>query len=192
MKNIRFSRSLLVNIILAALFVVVLVSPDAKAGILNGLMRIGMFKPAIPASDTGITQTEDITFRNEKNETIALSDLAGKVVFINFWASWCPPCRAEMPSINKLYGKLSSNADIVFITVDADDNFIKTRKFLNRKGYKLPLYAVSGSVPGELFSGSLPTTVVLDKKRQLVFRHEGALDYADSRFHDFLLGLASK
>ncbi len=61
-------------------------------------------------------------------EVISLNDLKGKVVFVNFWATLCPLCRAEMPSIEKLYRQFSANDKFVFITVDADGNYTKAKK----------------------------------------------------------------
>lgn len=164
---------------------IVVLNPDAKAGILNGLMRLGFFS----ASAEAVSRTpvrEEISFRSPTGDELVLSDLKGKVVFINFWATWCPPCRAEMPSISKLYKHYKANPSIVFITADADGKLEKSQKFLNRKKYELPLYAVNSAVPASIFSGTLPTTLVIDKKGAIVFRHEGLADYGDAKFSAFL------
>jgi hypothetical protein len=65
----------------------------------------------------------------------------------------------------------------------------KAKKFLDRKKYDLPLYIVTSNVPSQLFSGNLPTTVVIDKKGKIAFRHEGIANYSDSKFTGFLLSL---
>lgn len=189
MRKIAFKGSTVINLLLVAVFLVLLFSPDAKAGLMSGLIKIGLYKPDITKSENTANIHGEVKFSDGNGKVIDLSDLKGKVVFINFWATWCPPCRAEMPSINDLHKKYEANAEVVFITVDADNNYQKAKKFLDRKKYDFPLYTVASEIPAELFSGKLPTTVVLDKNGKVAFRHEGMADYSDQRFYDFMNGL---
>lgn len=189
MKKIKFRASAITNIILVAALLVILFVPDAKAGLMSGLIKIGLFKPDTKQQLLQHNIGTSVKFQDGSGNIVNLAELKGKVVFINFWATWCPPCRAEMPSVNELYKKYGKNAGVVFITVDADNNYTKAKKFLDRKKYNLPLYTVASEIPAELFAGKLPTTVVIDKQGKLVFRHEGMADYADQRFADFLNGL---
>ncbi len=174
-----------------ALLVTILFVPDAKSFVIRGLMNIGFFKPgkAIPV---GNFIDENVKFQNGSGQIVSLSDLKGKVVFLNFWATWCPPCRAEMPSIDKLYNQLAAERNIIFLTVDADGQYKKAKKFLDKKKYSFPLYTVASDIPAELFAGKLPTTIVIDKKGQIVFKHEGMADYADPKFFDFLVQLSEE
>lgn len=189
----KITRSSIINILLAALLLVIVLVPDARATVMSGLMKIGLFKPDISRNtDNFIPESKEIMFRDGNGKIVSLEDLKGKVVLINFWATWCPPCRAEMPSLNNLYKEFSNNKAIIFITVDADANYTKAKKFLDKKNYELPLYVVASDIPQQLFSGSLPTTIILDKQGKLVFRHEGAANYADAGFNDFLKGLTEK
>lgn len=180
--------STIINILLIAALLVLLFVPDAKAGLMNGLMKIGFFTPDVrqPVKQEIVAPAK---FRDGSGKIIALSDLKGKVVFLNFWATWCPPCRAEMPSMNDLYKKYSTDPDIVFITVDTDNNYKKAKKFLDRRRFMLPLYTVASEIPADLFAGKLPTTLVIDKQGKIVFKHEGMADYSDKRFTGFLDGL---
>jgi thiol-disulfide isomerase/thioredoxin len=189
MKKVAIKGSTVINLLLVAVFLVLLFSPDAKAGLMSGLIKIGLYKPDITKSGNTANIGGEVKFSDGNGKVIHLSDLKGKVVFINFWATWCPPCRAEMPSINDLHKKYGTNAEVVFITVDADNNYQKAKKFLDRKKYDFPLYTVASEVPAELFAGKLPTTVVLDKHGKVAFRHEGMADYSDKRFYDFMNGL---
>jgi hypothetical protein len=75
---------------------------------------------------------------------------------------------------------------VVFILVDADSDFAKAQAYMDRKKYKLPVFNVASSMPETLFSGSLPTTVVLDKKGRLSFKEVGAADYASDKFITFI------
>lgn len=120
----------------------------------------------------------DITFQDGNGKTIALNDLKGKVVFINFWATWCPPCIAEMPSINELKTKFAGNEDIVFLMVDVDGKYKKAQTFMNKRKFNLPVYVPHSEIPKEFLGGAIPTTVILDKKGAIAIRLEGGRDYS--------------
>ncbi|TXF74808.1 TlpA family protein disulfide reductase, partial [Chryseobacterium sp.] len=115
---------------------------------------------------------------------ISTSDLKGKVVFINFWASWCPPCRAEFPSIQKFYDQYRFNPDVVFLTVNLDDEVALGKAYLQKENYTLPLLVPEGNIPEVYFSGSLPTTVVLDKTGAVRLHHAGMADYSKASFYE--------
>ena len=95
------------------LLVTLIFSADAKGLLIEGLMKIGLFQPDIPkvAAESNVpasnktSLTQDVEFIDSKGNTISLFYQNGKVVFINFWATWCPPCIAEMPTIDQLHEK---------------------------------------------------------------------------------------
>src|SRR4051812_1290046 len=102
----------LLNGLLIVTLIVVMFNPSAKALVIKGLMGVGFFQPDLKGAPTEVSPSSaipDVLFQDTKGKTIHLADLKGKVVFINFWATWCPPCIAEMPSINGLYEKLKNN-----------------------------------------------------------------------------------
>lgn len=122
--------------------------------------------------------SEDVQFIDSQGKTVSLSDLKGKVVFLNFWATWCPPCIAEMPSINKLKQSFKDQDDIVFLLVDVDNNLKKSTEFMRKKNYDLPVYVPAGAIPSAYLEGAIPTTVILDKKGEIIARIEGGRDYS--------------
>ncbi len=191
MRKLSFNKNTITNGILLSLLAVILFVPDAKSVLIRGLMSVGFFKPAT-STMMGKAIKSDIKFQNGNGELIHLSDLRGKVIFLNFWATWCPPCRAEMPSINTLYNQLSSNKNIVFITVDADGQYNKAKKFLDKKKYSLPLYTIASDIPSDVYAGKLPTTLVINKMGEIVFKHEGTANYADPGFSDLLVQLSEE
>jgi len=185
----RLSRSAILNLLLVAFLILLLVNPGAKATLIEGLMKLGFYNPDVPSTETAMALkpgSEGVSFRDGDGKVVSLNSLKGKVVFINFWATWCPPCRAEMPSINKVFKKYGENSSMNFIMVDADSNFPKARKFLDRRGYHLPLFTVASEIPRDFFGGLLPTTLLLNKKGEIVFRHEGTADYNDKKFVDYI------
>lgn len=120
-----------------------------------------------------------ISFKDENGETVSLNSLKGKVVFINFWATWCPPCIHEMPSINELRKSFKGNDGIAFLMVDVDNKIEQSTAFMNKNNYDLPVYTAVGDIPPDYLGGAIPTTVVLDKKGEMVGRMEGGRDYTD-------------
>ncbi|WP_461791434.1 TlpA family protein disulfide reductase [Pedobacter sp.] len=182
-KNLKkyISNGVFILVIAVLLFV-----PSAKALLIQGLMEVGLFNPSIEKEKPLNNPTLQLSFKDQAGKTITLNELKGKVVFINFWATWCPPCLAEMPSINKLYEKYKSNSDVVFLLIDADSNFEKSLAYMKARSYALPVYQMNSSVPEQLFAGSLPTTIVFDKQGRLSFKHEGAANYNSKKFVEFI------
>lgn len=181
LKKTYIWNGLFIIAILAFIFV-----PDSKAMLLRGLMQIGFFKPDIEQATGKPENLSGIVFKDSKGTLVDLGDLKGKVIFLNFWATWCPPCVAEMPSVNKLYEQFKNNDHVVFLLVDADSNHVKAKQFMDKRGYDLPVYTAESNVPEQIFTGSLPTTVIFDKEGRISFKHVGAANYNDKRFSDFL------
>lgn len=187
MENLKkWIKSNLSTIVLTVLFIVILVNPDAKAwlmrqvastGILNSSISEPEKKSGTPAAYTGLM------LKNEDGTLIDPSHLKNKVIFINFWASWCPPCRAEFPSVEKLYNKYKSNADIVFLTINLDDNPALGKGYVKEKGFTVPFITPAGNIPEALYSGSLPTTIVIDKNGKIRLHHTGVADYSKDSFY---------
>jgi len=188
MKKQWFKLSNLLNGVFLAAALVLIFNPSAKALAIQGLMKVGLFQPRLTEAEvkTSVAAIPDVAFKNPEGKVVRLSDLKGKVIFINFWATWCPPCVAEMPSINALYNKLKSNPNIVFLIVDADGNFQKSVPFMQKKKFTMPLYQLASAVPPELVSRSIPTTTIIDKTGRTVFHQEGSADYSGQKIIDYL------
>jgi thiol-disulfide isomerase/thioredoxin len=176
------------NSILILLFLALVFVPSAKALVLEGLMKIGFFSPDTNAVKVQMDKRDlsGIRFKDVKGKTVDLGELRGRVVFLNFWATWCPPCLAEMPAVNRLYEKFRNDEGVVFILVDADGDLKKSQGFMDRKKYGLPVYMVDSEIPDQLFQGSLPTTVVFDKQGRISYHESGAENYSDRKFIAFI------
>lgn len=120
-----------------------------------------------------------VAFKDEDGNVVSLSSLKGKVVFINFWATWCPPCIYEMPSINDLKKSFSDRDDMVFLMVDVDNKIDQSVAFMRDNQYDLPVYVPASMIPSDFLAGAIPTTVILDKEGEMVARLEGGRDYTD-------------
>lgn len=181
-----FSLSNISTAVMTVFLVLMLVNPSVKAAVMQGLMKVGMFQPGVPEEATPDSKmAPDMAFADGDGNTFTLSSLKGKVVFLNFWATWCPPCRAEMPSINSLYKQYKADKNVVFLTVDTDGNYKKAKRFIEKQQYELPVYTADSRIPAELLGKSIPTTIIINKKGQIVYKQEGAADYGNDKFIDY-------
>ncbi len=120
-----------------------------------------------------------------------LKDFAGKVVFVNLWATWCPPCIAEMPSIQRLYQKVDTT-QIQFVMVSMDEETEKAQKFIKRKEYTFPVFALQNGLPATFETNSIPATFVIAPNGKIVMRREGMAKYDTDKFKEFLTSLIKK
>ncbi|MDQ6476851.1 TlpA disulfide reductase family protein [Dyadobacter sp. LHD-138] len=193
MKKKWFSVSNIFSTVLLVFLAAMVIDPQVKAWTIQNLMKIGFFQPRIDKKlDGGIAAepVPNILFKDGEGKTVDLASLKGKVVFINFWATWCPPCIAEMPSINALHDKFKDNEHVVFLMMDVDNNYEKSDKFMKQHQYGLKVVNPAGDIPPVFTQGAIPTTVILDKRGQMVFRQEGAADYNSSELVDMITQLS--
>ncbi len=119
--------------------------------------------------------------------SVRFSEFEGKTVFVNVWATWCPPCVMELPSIEKLHRSVD-RSDVAFVIVSREDGAI-VKEFVDRQPLDLPLY-VTDSLPRELDGRSIPATFVLDERGVVVFRHLGPAQWGAEACREFLTGMA--
>ncbi len=170
------------SIIFYAVILFFVLNTDAKSWVLRQVIATGVLNTAIKKGAPIKQQAgTDFSFSSPEGNTLNSSMLQGKVVFINFWASWCPPCRAEMPSLNSLYLTLKNDNRFVFLFVSEDDDRTKASEYLKKNNFSIPMY-YRNQVSPEMFSGTLPTTIVLDKKGNIVMKHIGLAGYDNEKF----------
>lgn len=145
------------------------------------LLWMGSKKP-----DTVHAAAGELT--NIDGKPFTFADFRGKVVFVNNWASWCPPCIAEMPGINELKQKLKGE-DIAFVMVSFDEDKEKAMAFMKRKGFDFDVYFPGLNYP--FHTSSIPATYILDKSGNVVSEHFGMADYSSNEFVTQLKKLAS-
>lgn len=119
-----------------------------------------------------------------------LADFRGKVVFLNFWGSWCPPCVEEMPSIQKLYESKGDKIAVILITMkDKPEKFVP---FLQENKYSMPVYEANSLLPKSMIPGSFPTTYILNKKGEIVEKAVQSADWNSPEVHELIDGLLNQ
>jgi thiol-disulfide isomerase/thioredoxin len=135
------------------------------------LMAAGLGVPKEPIA------ADDFELASLTGGTLTLSALRGSFVFLNFWATWCPPCRGEMPSMERLYQKLGSRG-LEIVAVDLRESQDQVRSFVrdNRLSFRILLDS-TGSVGGAWGAQSIPTTYLIDRKGGIVARAIGGREW---------------
>ncbi len=152
----------------------------------------GYFLPVpAPAAQPAVDADFNLPLHSLDGKSISLQDLKGKVIFLNVWASWCPPCRSEMPGIAELYQE-SGTDGVAFVMLAIDENHDLLRRYLDQKGYQFPVYLPASSIPSAYLTQSIPATFVINRQGQIVFRHEGVADYNSPEFKAFLSKLSGQ
>lgn len=122
-----------------------------------------------------------------------VSQLRNKVLFVNMWATWCGPCRVEMPSIQALYNDVdTSRVAFLMISVDDEEDQHKVRRFVTDKGYTFPVYTLAGSLPELLEVRSIPATFVVAKNGKVVMKESGVANYNTKKVKKFLRDLSDE
>ena len=122
-------------------------------------------------------------------EPVDCSQFSGKVLILNFWATWCAPCVAEMPS---LQGLLEKTADLdVHLALVTPESSEAVQKFVEKHRTDLPIYLIAGKTPDCFKSRAIPATFVLDRFGTIAMRHFGAAKWDDDGVVTFVRGLAA-
>ncbi|MDO8896897.1 MAG: TlpA disulfide reductase family protein [Bacteroidales bacterium] len=110
-------------------------------------------------------------FQTMEGSSVQFADFQGKAVFLNFWATWCPPCIAEMPDIQDLYDQFGNESVFLLIT---DEDPAKVKAFMERRGFNMPVYINRGGVPQIFSTNSIPTTWIISPEGAVIIRKTGA------------------
>lgn len=139
-----------------------------------------------PEQESQVTTGEEIDYAPEitvydrEGNTVKLSDMRGKPVVINFWATWCGPCKSELPAFQQAYETYGD--DICFMMVDMVQGRTETKagaiEYVDGQGYTFPLYFDEAQTAVVAYDiGAVPATFVIDAKGQLVESHIGAMSF---------------
>ena len=117
----------------------------------------------------------------------------GKVIFLNLWATWCGPCRAEMPTIQELYNSIDKDKIVfVILSVDNDKDKDKIVRYIQAKAFTFPVYQPSGFLSEQLSVPTIPTTFVISKDGKIAAKEVGTTNFNTPKFRKFIDELAAK
>lgn len=111
---------------------------------------------------------------DENSEVYNFENSREKIIVVNFWATWCPPCIAEMPSLQKLYNKYGEQVVFMFVT---GDELTKVEAFKQKNNYSFPVFKSVMQPPQILMTSSIPRTLLINQKGEIIIDKSGAVDW---------------
>ncbi|OJJ23662.1 thioredoxin [marine bacterium AO1-C] len=164
---------------------------NLAAGVQQLVLKTGTMQASAKKDTEQVNAPYNFKLRTLDGKLVNFEEFKGKTVFLNLWATWCPPCIAEMPDIHKLYKEVGSDK-IKFVMVSLDNEPQKAVNFIQRKGYTFPVYTAPGNLPQAYASRSIPTTFVISPKGKIVVKHKGMASYNTSKFKKLLADITNQ
>ena len=182
-----------IKLIIYFLIFIVLIVISVKG--YNHLIKEYSMEQEIPnqiQEETEIQKASDFTLTDMNGDKVSLSDYTGKPIVVNFWATWCGPCKMELPAFDELYKKY--NGQVEFMMVNLTDGYQETvegvKSFVSENGYEFPIFfdtELSASTAYNLYS--IPRTIFVDKDGNLVNSHTGAMSESTlKQYIELLIG----
>jgi thiol-disulfide isomerase/thioredoxin len=158
---------------------VALILPGPRKVVATNLHRVVLQVKSpgmVPETKQTILETTDYQWilSDRKGNRISLQDYRGQVVFINFWATWCPPCVAELPEIHRAYEKYGGS--VAFLLVSSQEPPV-VEAFLEERGYDLPVVYATQPVPEAFAHSAIPTTYILSRDGRIAVKKTGAMNW---------------
>ena len=166
MKNLTF--------VFCAIFLIVV--HNAEAQVSPEAMRL-LRNARIQVMNQAMEPPQDFTLPFLNGESASLSSFKGKVVLLNFWATWCPPCRAEMPSMETLYQRFNSRG-FEILAVNLRETPAVVRQFIQNGGYTFPIMMDRDGRTGAIYGiEAIPTSFIIDRQGKIIGRLVGSIHW---------------
>lgn len=177
----NFLKKNILNMIVIAFIAVLFIFPEVKLKLKDLFFPVAAIENAIRLQD----QDMDIELKGINVPNTNLKSLKGnKLIFLNFWGTWCPPCREEWPTIEKLYKSKKEKVDFVLIAMQ--DEEAKVRKFMADNQYTAPVYIAQSPISNNVLPKSFPTTFLLDKNGRILLKEDASKDWNSKSVHEFI------
>ena len=153
----------------------------------RAMLQTGLMDASTEVDAVRKTFDYDFTLLDADLKPVDFTQFKGKTVFIKLWATWCGPCRAEMPSIQSLYEKTDHDKVVfVMLSLDHEDAIKKVASYVAKHEYTFPVFYPKSHLPGLLQVRTIPTTFVINPKGEVVYNHSGTANYNTEEFKQFL------
>jgi thiol-disulfide isomerase/thioredoxin len=174
----KFNKKWISNIVFVIL-IALLLYPKSKAWILQKIS----FSPSVESEDNRVKiSTYNWTLQGLNTDDYDFNLAKDKVVIVNFWATWCVPCIAEMPSLQALYDEYGDRVVFLLVTSDSND---KVSPFMKERNFTLPIYNQVSQAPNAFYTKTIPKTFLLDKKGEIIIE-AGRADWNTKKIRKLL------
>ena len=124
------------------------------------------------------------SLRRIDGSEVQMTDFKHKIVFLHFWATWCVPCVAELPGIQRLYDRFKGDERVAFVIISQENPEI-VKYYAEEKGYTLPVFVIEGDQPPVFRSDTLPSTFILSPNGKIAFSMAGTARWDDKETDHF-------
>lgn len=177
----NFLRKNILNIIVIAFIAVLFLFPEVKLKLKDLFFPVAAIENAVTLQDSDM----DIELKGINAPNTNLKNLKGdKLIFLNFWGTWCPPCREEWPTIQKLYDSKKGKIDFVLIAMQDEEE--KVIKFMKDNNYSVPVYIAQSPISNTVLPKVFPTTFLLDKNGRILLKEDASKDWNSKSVHQFI------
>lgn len=181
-------KSLNTNIIFFGIIALLVFTPAGKQ-VKIWTSKLLAFSPSVKKEENREKLTNyNWQFVDDNGRLFELNSAKGKVLFLNLWATWCPPCIAEMPSIQELYNNYKDNPDVVFVFATTDPKST-VDAFMQKNNYTIPSHYIQSIAPEQLASRSIPTTFLIGRNGEIAIRKVGSANWNGQSVHEAIEGL---
>ena len=188
MKKRKFKISDILFVVIIALLII----PQTRTPIQVALnkLKVAVWSPSVENSrDQQSLMPFKYQLSDLNNESVIIPVGEGNITFLSYWATWCPPCLAEMPSIQELYKDYGQQIDFLLLTQE-DPQVVQ--RFLDKKGYDLPVYFPQMNTPHLFRAKSVPTNFSIDAQGTILIKETGAADWNSEKVRKLIDELLAK
>lgn len=184
---------MLLTLILIGFFQITGLWGSASATAQMLVLKTGLLNADAEIEKTPASFDYNFTIKDLKGNKISFDQYKGKVIFINLWATWCGPCKAEMPGIQSLSEKLKDNPiEFVMLSIDKEAALPKVVTYLENNQYTFPVFRPHGYLPDQLQVPSIPTTFIISKDGKILMKEVGTRNYNTNKMAEFLIEQTTK
>lgn len=181
----KFLKNNIIFLVLSGFLLAVILVPGLR------LKLKDLFFPVAEIENTVIVPEADfdIDLKGINTASTNLKNLKkNKLIFLNFWGTWCPPCREEWPTIQKLYENKKNKVEFVLIAMQDEEQ--KVQEFLKKNNYTAPVYIAQSPISEKILPKVFPTTFLLNKDGRILLKEDASKDWNSVKVHQFIDGFS--
>ena len=166
--------------LLFIVLLIFLIIPATRKELMTYGSKLRMYLTSVEAQEQApeLKGMKSMVFQDSEGNRYTIRDFLDKPVFINYWATWCPPCRAEMPTIEKLYNQHGSDVNFLIVS---NQPFSKQKEFIDKEGYDFPHYRLVSRPEGSFSYSVLPTSMLIAQNNRVILKKEGAVNWQSNK-----------